>query len=316
MPEVRVSTGSRLHFGLVSLPPRPDWRDDGASYYGGAGLMIAEPSVTVVVERSDSWSASGPLSARTITAGKRCAAALGLSDSFAIRIERCPREHIGLGVGTQLELSIAVAISRIAGRTETVPDIAATMGRGRRSGIGVGGFAEGGFLIDKGKRAPDQLSDVRRHSFPMNWLLLLITPKSVVPWHGDREAAAFASIGAHSSARMKSLLATAIEPELLSRNVRAFGDALTEFNALAGEAFRRVQGGRFASSFVADAIEWLRSRGAAAAGQSSWGPTVFSIWDSTERMTLAHQQSRTTWTDEVESWTTTAAHRGAVIEDV
>jgi len=39
----RVTTGSRLHFGLLRLPPAPVWVDDGTRYYGGAGLMLEQP---------------------------------------------------------------------------------------------------------------------------------------------------------------------------------------------------------------------------------------------------------------------------------
>jgi beta-RFAP synthase len=313
MTKVQVSTGSRLHFGLLRLPPTPDWPDDGARYFGGAGLMIAEPRVSVVVERSEQWSAGGERAARALKAGQRFAAAIDRQDRFAIWVERCPREHVGLGVGTQLELAVGLALAQLVDCRIGAREMAAIMGRGQRSGIGVHGFAQGGFLIDEGKRRLEELSVVRSHAFPENWLLYLLTPGTQCPWHGDREKAAFAALGAQSSDRMQRLLRSSIEPSVIAGDIRAFGSALTEYNALAGEFFRNVQFGRYAAPFAEDAIDWLHKHGAAAVGQSSWGPTVFSIWDDRARLSQVQDSAESRWGTSVNAWVTSALNLGAAV---
>jgi beta-ribofuranosylaminobenzene 5'-phosphate synthase len=313
MARVRVSTGNRLHFGLLRLPLTPDWADDGTWYFGGAGLMISEPGVSVVVQAADQWGARGERAARALNAGQRFAAATGQQDRFAISVERCPLEHVGLGVGTQLELAVGTAIAQIVGHKANVQELASVMRRGRRSGVGVLGFAQGGFLIDEGKRRPGEPSVVRRHAFPENWCLLLMTPASTSRWHGIREEAAFATLGAQSVDRMEALLRFSIEPALIAHDIRTFGSALTEYNALAGECFRNVQLGRYASPFIEEAISWLREQGAAAAGQSSWGPTVFSIWDDIAKRRSVQEEAKSRWGTDVNVWATSAANHGAAV---
>jgi predicted sugar kinase len=66
-------------------------------------------------------------------------------------------------------------------------------------------------------------------------------------------------------------------PALLERDLTAFGEALHDFNARAGEAFAAAQGGLYAGPAVAAWVELLRAEGVAGVGQSSWGPGVFAV---------------------------------------
>src|SRR5262245_31239533 len=279
MSEVRVTTGSRLHFGLLRLPPSPNWRDDGTRYFGGAGLMIDEPGVVVRIERATEWVATGALGDRALAAARRFAIATAPDDCFAVHVERAPPEHVGLGTGTQLELAVATGVSRALGRADDPVTLAHPLGRGRRSAIGVRGFAQGGFLIDRGKRRPDEIAEVERLKFPADWRILLITPDVASSWHGDRERAALAAVGARASSQLENLLVESLVPALTGRNFAAFGAALSDYNAQAGEYYREFQGGKFADPVIENLVECLRECGAAA-GQSSWGPTIFAMTES------------------------------------
>jgi predicted sugar kinase len=66
-------------------------------------------------------------------------------------------------------------------------------------------------------------------------------------------------------------------PALNEGDLTAFGEALYEFNVLAGEAFAAEQGGLYVNPCVAEAVHALRSLGVRGVGQSSWGPTVFAL---------------------------------------
>ena len=70
---------------------------------------------------------------------------------------------------------------------------------------------------------------------------------------------------------------TALLPALAIEDVEAFGAAIYELNARAGDAFAAAQGGRYAGPTVAALIGRLRAAGIKGVGQSSWGPTVFAI---------------------------------------
>src|SRR5205085_5446838 len=119
-----------------------------------------------------------------------------------------------------------------------------------RSGVGVHGFARGGFVIDRGKRRPGDLAAVERLDFPSDWRIVILTPDIPQRWHGEQEAAAFAALGARASSRMEKLLDDATAPALRAGDLPVFGAALTEYNALAGEAFREYQGGRYADPAI------------------------------------------------------------------
>ena len=65
----------------------------------------------------------------------------------AIEVRRAAREHAGLGTGTQLSLAVARLLIALAGRPDPTRDeLVALTGRGRRSGIGLHGFALGGLI--------------------------------------------------------------------------------------------------------------------------------------------------------------------------
>ena len=60
-------------------------------------------------------------------------------------------------------------------------------------------------------------------------------------------------------------------------DIDRFGEALTKIQILVGDAFAPTQGGRFASSEVADCVKAMLDAGAKGAGQSSWGPACYGL---------------------------------------
>jgi beta-RFAP synthase len=269
----RVTSGSRLHFGLLRLPPPGPWPP--GRYFGGVGLMVREPAVTVAVEPAADWSATGPMADRALAFASAC---VDTEARFAVRVESCPIDHTGLGVGTQLALATAAAVGRALGRDEPAEELARRVGRGVRSAIGVHGFARGGFLVDGGKRAPDELAPlVARIDFPDDWRVVLFDPPGARRFHGVDESAAFAGLSATADDAMARLVLFGMLPALADRDLPAFGDALTEYNARAGELFRPAQGGTYSTPQTAEVVAWLRRRGVRGAGQSSWGPTAFAV---------------------------------------
>src|SRR5262245_52221988 len=96
----RVTTGSRVHFGL--LRPAPAGGERG---FGGCGLMVEEPAVIVAAEPAAEWSATGPAAERALAVARRVTLT-----PHRIVVETCPPEHTGLGVGTQLSLAVARAL--------------------------------------------------------------------------------------------------------------------------------------------------------------------------------------------------------------
>ena len=141
---IRVSAPSRLHFGLFTLPA-PDgssevWPDlDGrpalsSRAFGGVGLMVERPGLTVSVEPASEWSASGPLAERALLFAQCTSEALKLEHRCRVTVDAAPPEHVGLGTGTQLGLAVARGVALAAGRGDVgAAELAQLVGRGRRS---------------------------------------------------------------------------------------------------------------------------------------------------------------------------------------
>jgi beta-RFAP synthase len=272
---IRVVAPSRLHFGLF----RASAAADGERAFGGVGLMVERPGVVVCVRPADSWQFEGMLASRAQVFAARFMLSLPEERRrpYQVLVERCPAEHTGLGVGTQLGLAVAKALAVASGAPDlSSVELAARVGRGERSGIGAHGFDRGGLLADAGKRG-EPVSPLLAHvTLPERWRVVLFNPKAD-RWHGDRERAAFAAAAPSQTDTLRDLAERQLLPAAAGGDLDAFGDAVHAFNRLAGEPFAAVQGGVYASPEVAALVEDLRASGVRGVGQSSWGPTVFAV---------------------------------------
>jgi len=291
---IRVTAPARLHFGLLSLPAEgedlwPDHRGTPAlpvRRFGGVGLMVEQPALRLCVEPAPGWSAEGPLAERALAFAHHFAPTVpgGSLPPRRLVVESAPPEHCGFGTGTQLGLAVARALAAGAGLPDFgVAELARRVGRGLRSALGVHGFARGGFLVEAGKRSPDGVSPlVARLSFPEAWRVVLAVPPGEGAVHGDRERQAFRDLlgrgpGAGAAEALCRLVLLGMLPALAERDLEAFGEALYDFNARAGEAFAAAQGGTYGGPRVAELVAFARRQAVRGVGQSSWGPAVFAV---------------------------------------
>ncbi len=72
-------------------------------------------------------------------------------------------------------------------------------------------------------------------------------------------------------------------PALAERDLPAFGAAIRELQVRTGDHFAPVQGGRYASTKVAEVLDWLETEQVSCFGQSSWGPTGFAIFANVQQ---------------------------------
>lgn len=282
---IRVVAPSRLHFGLFHVPAAGE-HTSAERAFGGVGLMIDTPGLAVTVQPAEAWQFEGPLASRAQQFAMRLTTKLPAPDrrAFAVLVERCPAEHTGLGVGTQLGLAVARALAVACGHADkSAVELATMVGRGERSAIGVHGFDRGGLLIEAGKRPGGDVSPlVERVELPTAWRVVLLTPPGPAEWHGDREGRAFATATAGKPETLRHLAITAVLPAARTGNLAGFGDAIHEYNRRAGEPFARAQGGPYASPEIEELITAVRRFGVRGVGQSSWGPTVFAVVGDTD----------------------------------
>jgi len=268
--EVSVEASARLHLGFVDLTRRR------TRQFGSLGLAIDGPTTRVVC--SDAPDA--PDTPESLTSlVTRVAEGLGIArPRSVVADERIPR-HAGLGSGTQRALAVAAAIAAFHGRALDPHELARVTGRGRRSGIGIGAFARGGFLVDGGRTAATTVPPViARVAFPAPWRIVLLGDPDFEGLSGSSETSAFESLPGMSTAvanELAYLTMMAILPGLLEGDFTAFARAIGRIQDANGDHFASAQSGRYASAKVADAIALLKAAGHAGLGQSSWGPTGF-----------------------------------------
>ncbi len=313
---VTIETASRLHFGLLG------WGGGAPRRFGGVGLMAAAPGVEVEVEQAETWSAEGSLASRALATARTAAAVLEASGvvvgPLCVRVRRSPREHVGLGVGTQLCLATARGVFEVAGLSNPPPErLAEATGRGRRSGIGLHGFARGGLIVDGGRATDEGIPPLlSRLEFPADWSILVVIPGGSRGLSGGAESSAFATLPPLPRAttdRLCGLVLLELLPAAAERDLHAFVAALEAMQALVGRGFASAQGGIYASPRSESIVAAMRDLGLRGVGQSSWGPALygFSLGDEAERQSIRdHVLAACDLSDEDVLWTS-ARNSGA-----
>jgi len=219
---------------------------------------------------------------------------LGLVDQeVSIHVHREIPRHFGLGSGTQMALAIGQGINQLFDLNLSLTEIADITNRGNRSGIGIGTFASGGMVLDGGRGKQTGIPPIiAQHTFPEAWRVLLIFDHQHVGVHGEQERSAFASLEDADLQKTQQVYQQVLMhalPALREQNLEAFGQAIASLQIYTGDYFSPIQGGRYASPLVAEVLNYLIDDGVLCAGQSSWGPTGFAVF---ETQTIAEQYLR------------------------
>lgn len=255
--------------------------------FGSVGVGLEEIQTSIIVRPSKELVAEGPDSQRALEAALKLEKSLGRPLPARITVECCVPPHAGLGSGTQMALATGAGLTRLHGIDVSPVDIAAHCGRGKRSGIGIAAFDEGGLIVDAGRNEKTRVPPViSRLPFPPSWRFLLILDPTHVGIHGDAEIAAFKALPPFPEALAAKLCHALLMqglPALLEEDLAVFGNVIQELQATVGDHFARAQGGRFTSPKVAEALHFIQHSGATGIGQSSWGPTGFALVDHPSR---------------------------------
>jgi beta-RFAP synthase len=258
--------------------------------FGGVGVMVEPPAVKVTISPSPTFAVHGALPERVTcfvdTLVKRWK--LGTAPQCEIHVE-APRNHTGLGVGTQLGLAVGVGIRQFLKMSQlAVPHVARVLGRQARSSVGTIGFEHGGLIVDFGKCPEWPYSSFLRQTIPPDWRFVLICRREQQGLTGEVEAVAFARlppVPESVTAKLQRITNDELTAAVAWKDCAAFGDAVYRFGRLAGECFAAVQGGPFANPETATLVEAIRNHGVPGVGQSSWGPTVFAITQNDDEAT-------------------------------
>jgi beta-ribofuranosylaminobenzene 5'-phosphate synthase len=275
--QATVTTTARLHFGFLDPSGR------GKHPFGSFGLSIDRPRVKLTLEPAPDFTVSGAERDRAERYLRSIAQGCGIRQAYALHVGEAIPPHAGLGSGTQLALAVGSAFAAVENIRLSPQEIAARLQRGARSGIGIATFAQGGAVLDAGPRQGKLPELVARVPFPPHWRILLILDASYSGLAGASERAAFETLPdfpeSESEALRRGITERAL-PALVAGEFEAFCQEIGHLQSCMGSYYAQVQRGAYASPRVSQVLDWLRSKGLAGLGQSSWGPTGFAFASS------------------------------------
>lgn len=318
-----VTAPARLHFGLINM------HLESASVDGGFGLAVRAPGLKVILERAKHHAVYCAPELEAFVRGSIELAAHENQRSYAISVETENSFHLGLGLGTQLALSIAAAKRAFAGDAgldgEAIAELARGVGRAGTSGVGCYCFARGGFVVDLGRprsektflgpssefgglEVPPALPKI---VFP-KWRVIIAIPKGLPRIFGLEEVNLFrkyAPIAKCEAEELTETLFYRLIPSVLNKSFVEFCVALEATRRM---GFKRREIAHNAESF-AQIIHYLEQAGLAGVTVSSWGPAVVGFSD-TENDDVQSALSELKRRDILsEFWITHACNEGASV---
>ncbi len=273
---VRVAAAARLHLGFLDLNSGLDRR------YGSIGLGITGFSTVVNVCHSNWLDINGADDEYIARITETVLDYFRINSGVRVEVEEHIPRHQGLGSGTQMALALGTAITGLYGIDTTVEELAIATGRGARSGVGLGVFKEGGFILDSGKAGGHRLPTlIFRHDFPEEWQFVLVMDERAKGINGMEEIEAFNTLpnkSSEASAEICQQVLMQMLPSIIEKDCSQFGASVSRIQARMGEYFSAAQGGLFASDNVKQTLEFLLENKATGVGQTSWGPTGFAVF--------------------------------------
>jgi beta-ribofuranosylaminobenzene 5'-phosphate synthase len=318
---VRVQAPARLHLGFLDPAGTLGRR------FGSLGLVIDGPQTVVDLTRGevdsfDSFAGGAAALERAREHVEALRRATGCRAPVTLRLRSALPAHVGLGSGTQLALAVGRAFCTAFDLDLPSAQIAALLGRGARSGIGIAGFDQGGLLLDGGPRSDGTPAALlARLPLPAAWRALLVLDARVQGISGAAERAALARL-----APLPRAAAAEICHEVLMRVLSgAAGNEFTPFAAglsrvqqVLGEHFAPAQQGRaFTSAPVGRLLHWVAGQAEAGIGQSSWGPAGFAFLpsDAQAQSVLAAARAAGVVDPALDVLVVRARNHGAVVAD-
>jgi beta-ribofuranosylaminobenzene 5'-phosphate synthase len=278
---VTVTAPARLHLGFLDL------NGGTGRAFGSIGLAISGFKTRLSVAPAEHMRVSGPESDAIRAYVDAMRRVLEYDCAYDVKVDELVPRHAGLGSGTQLALTVAAAMRRLHDLPLDLRGDAVRLGRGARSGAGIGLFQSGGLVVDGGRTSGGAPAPVISNiPFPDRWRVLVVLDPRRQGAHGTDETAAFTLLppaSASDAEYLCRLLVMKLLPAVAEADLPAFGSALEDMQKRLGDYFAPAQGGhRFASAGVAAALDLLKQAGAVGIGQSSWGPTGYAFVASAE----------------------------------
>jgi beta-ribofuranosylaminobenzene 5'-phosphate synthase len=286
---LKIKTPSRIHMTLI------DMNGSIGRVDGGIGITLEEPNIVIAAKKADTVTVHGDpeLNERMKKACEVICPGCGIE----IDIQKSYWNHIGLGSGTQAALAAGVAMSTLYDLKLSPREIAEKVGRGGTSGIGIASFERGGFILDGGHRMeakkaflPSSFSKgvppapiLCQRDFP-DWDIVLAIPqaKGACDLYEKDVFAKLCPIPLKDVEKLCHIILMQMLPALAEVDMDTFGKAV---NSVQDFGFKRHE--VELQPTARGLIEALQNGGAAGAGLSSFGPTVYAITDQPGKVEAA-----------------------------
>jgi beta-ribofuranosylaminobenzene 5'-phosphate synthase len=296
---LRITTPSRLHFGLI------DFNGNLGRIDGGSGVAINNPRNVISIKpgkkfhvNCQSGMDSSPKSVEKIARDICNKLGKPLPD-FEVTVEEEIPAHAGFGSKTQMSLALAYAISKEYDMPYNgVEGLARLVDRGGTSGIGVRAFDKGGFILDCGhsfgagkekdsclpssasKAKPGPL--VMRSDIPEDWRFVLVMPLNDEGSHGQSEVDIFQKsfpLDEVEIGRVCRVILMQMVPGILEKDIETFGSAINNIQEI---GFKNIEV-KLKSPLVPNMLSIMNHAGSYGSGMSSFGPTVYGLTNSNKK---------------------------------
>ena len=276
---IQIISAARLHFGFLEI--NSDYPNNS---FGGIGLSIDKFYTKIKVKKNIKIKIKGKsLNKASLFLNTFCRK-MNIKPNFFLNIEKLSPQHIGLGSGTQLALSIGTAVSNLNNLNLNIEKIGKILNRSYRSEVGLINFKYGGFLIDL-KIKNKFFTNIDKVFFPEDWKIILIKDLKQ-GLHGKNEIDAFKKTKKFpkiNNIRLTDLVLLKIYPSLIENNFNEFSKTITKLQNIMGNYFNVLQGGRFSSPAVSSVLSFLEKENILGYGQTSWGPSGFAFFPNIKK---------------------------------
>jgi len=281
-----ITTPSRLHLALIDMNASIGRVD------GSIGITLDEPVIKISARKSDIVEITGE-SEHSERMSNSAKALLPAGEGIQISIEKDYPSHIGLGSGTQAALAAGVAVNELYDLGLSIYEVAAKVGRGGTSGIGVAAFENGGFILDGGHKFSEKKAFLPsaasrlppapvlvRKDFP-GWDIVVAVPeqKGASQTNEVNIFQKVCPVPLHEVEKLSHVILMQLLPALAEEDIVTFGKSINAIQEL-GFKKREVE----LQPLSKELMQVLRDSGAHGAGMSSFGPTVYAFGEDAENL--------------------------------
>lgn len=273
--KVIVDSPARLHLGFYGINKDLDYS------FGSIGLAIN--AFRTVVSASFTKKTQSSLSHTKLDEINKMLKTKNIKKSYVLEIIKSPRKHIGLGSGTQLSLCFIHAINILFNLKLSKDECIRLSLRGKRSGIGIGAFYSGGFVVDGRKKDSLYPKTLFNLKFPKHWHIILVNDTSRRGSFGTKESEFFDNKKNNKETINKELsyiLMMGLFPSILYEDFSNFCDNLYHYQKMTSRFYKSNQKDTYLSNDIAKVIKFATHSGFNGVGQSSWGPLSYIFIES------------------------------------